>query len=222
MGSENAGSNEIHNPYRDLVARHRARNPALGWFDEFFQRPEKYVARLAVLEFSPGNVQLRKITGVIALEQYWRDIDYGNGSNNATTIKGRLYILEDLSEAYMSALGSQFKLDPMLFVRYGSTPSYSLKNQKELEQLLPWRLQPLFTSQMESEALTLLYHEIREFGEIEREKFMNSEIKWETCANVARKIEQIERKDPKTGLVRRNVTFWSRKNGGDKPWDGKF
>lgn len=228
MESENAGSDRIHGPsYWDLVIKHRARNRALSWLDNFFRRREEYTAQLAVLEFYRDKVQPRKFTDDSVLEKYWQDIHRGNASNDTNTIReecnGRLYILEDLSSAYISALGKHFNLDPMLFVRHGFTPAYSLTNQKDLRRQPPWMLQPLFSAQVESGALTMLYYEVRELGNIEKEELMDRKIRWETCANVVRTIVQIDRdREEKPGLVRRNVTFWSRQGEGSGPWDGKL
>jgi Mg2+ and Co2+ transporter CorA len=228
MRSEKARSDGIHcSSYRDLVIKYRARNPALSWLVDFFQRPEVRTAQLAVLEFFPDKVQHREFTDVFALEKYWQDIHHVNASNNTNMIieecKGRLYILEDLSSAYISALGTRFNLDPMLFVRYGFTPAYIQSNPKELERQPPWVLQPLFSTQMESEALTLMYYEVRELGEIKRDELMDEKIRWETFTNVVRRIVQINRRrESKPGLVRRNVTFWSKQNGRNEPWDGRL
>lgn len=224
MEPENAGRGETHyQSYSELVIKHLARNPALSWLAEFYQLPEEYTAQLAVLEFFPDRVQPLKFTNVSALKEYWQNVLRDNASNSTNTTgdecKGRLYILEDLSKAYISALGSHFNLDPMLFVRHSFTPVYSRTIQKEFERQPPWMLQSLFSTQAESEALTLLYYEMRELG-IKR---MDREIRWETCANVVRTIVQNGReRENKPGLVRRNVTFWSRRNDGSGPWDGKL
>jgi hypothetical protein len=229
MEPENARDETHPQSYMDQVKKHLPHNQALSRLVDFLQSSQKYTPpRLAVLEFFSDRVQLHPHEfSVSSLNKYWQDNHSGNASNNTNTTggecKGRLYILEDLSSDYISALSSHFDLDPMLFVRHLFTPVYSQTDENELERQPPWMLQSLFSTQAESEAQTLLYYEIRELGGIEREELSIKEFRWETCANVARRVVQIDRdRESKPRLVRRNLTFWSRRNEGSGPWDGKL
>lgn len=217
MASDNAGDNEPD--YRDTIIKHKARNPALSWLDDFYQRPQE-TARLELLEFHPGRVDHRPFEGVSDLKSYWDKTSAG------PRCRGRLYVLEDLSSDYISALGSHFRLDPTLFVRYGFAPLYKKLSLAQLEQQPgrqpPGMLQQLFSTQMQSEALTLMYYEVRELLECDGERFRDDSLKWQTCANVSRNIVQIDRaRERIPGLVRRNVTYWSKKDK-DGSWDGKL
>lgn len=110
--------------YFDVVKDYRNRYPALQWLIDFHKAPEFHKTRLAVLEFRETSVTDKLLKDAQDLREYWKTPD--------DTVKGRLYILEDLSVSYIEALGSHFNLDPSFFVTYLFAPVFSRKDEDGL------------------------------------------------------------------------------------------
>ncbi len=200
-------------PYLTLVKSHLRRSPSFKLLIDFTKSVQANSIRVAVLEFRPTHVTDLMFTDPKELEKYWA------APPSHDPCKGRLYLLEDLSAAYIEEFGSKFHIDPSLFVEYlRYDPD---KNQNFLHDNYTMRRLP--SMQQRSAHLTMVYQEVRLFpsNTPRREEF---EIL--TCANVPRLVTTIyhHHHGKFTGLVRRNFSFWLHraKIGTDEPWDGEL
>jgi hypothetical protein len=157
------------------------------------------------LEFpSAGNEPTVKCCDdVDALKNYWQ--------NDTATGKGRLYILEDLSSAFVEALGMHFKLDPTVFVAYLYTPDWGLKDNRPA-------IRPLPSARKDKTFYSIKYYEIIQ---LDNDTPDRREHRIQTAANTAREISTALSQDRVTGLVRRNAVFWYRRHENGDGWDGK-
>lgn len=206
-------SSDQTGPYLTLVKSHLKRWPSFKLLIDFNKSVQAHSTRVAVLEFHPTHVTDLTFTDSKELEEYWATLP------SRSPCKGRLYLLEDLSAAYIEEFGNKFHIDPSLFVEYLSYDPD--KNQNSLDEYYTIRRLP--SIQQQSTHSTIVYHEVRlfPFNAPRTEEF---EIL--TCANVPRLVTTIDyrRHGKFSGLVRRNFSFWLHcaKPGTDQPWDGEL
>lgn len=156
----------------------------------------EHLSRVKVLEFSENstvnNVDIYKLP---QLDAYW-------SSTSSSGCKGRLYLVEDISLPWISALGIHFNLDPRFFAEYLKLDldrtQHLLSGYHTMRRLPSLRPTTNFA--------TFVYHEIRTFdGNAPRRE--DYEIL--THDNVARLVTTVDHHCGRaTGLIRRNMGVW--------------
>jgi hypothetical protein len=164
------------------------------------------VPRAAVLEFKDGKVtkvERKNFNNVEELHGYF------DGPKDPDC-KGRLFMLEDLSEPYVEAFGSHFWIDPFLFADQeranwisGDNPSLGLTYR------LP-------SAQIQNSIFTLRYYEM---GRFEGEEDLPNNMKCHS--NLDRIIDKEKFAGDRVFSVKRNASFWSRTDE-DGGWNGTF
>lgn len=163
--------------------------------------------RVAVLEFRSEEVTRIDIDNVESLNDYWN-------AASSSECSHRL-LVEDLSVPWVNAFGSHFNLDPSLFVSYAYTPNRSKIDDRKMVRGLP-------SAQHESAAFTLKYYEARRFN---HEAPDPTRELVETKSNIPRELaiwtSHFKTMQPRAGLVRRNCSFWLKKDCEASSWNGK-
>jgi hypothetical protein len=208
-------SSDRTGPYLTLVKSHLRRWPSFKLLIDFTKSVQANSIRVAVLEFRPTHVTDLMFTDPKELEEYWADLPVPS----CDPCKGRLYLLEDLSAAYIEEFGNKFHIDPSLFVEYlRFDPD---RNQNFLHGYHTMRRLP--SMQQRSAHSTMVYHEVRLFPS---NGPRNEEFEILTRDNVPRLVTTIDHHQHGkfTGLVRRNFSFWLQraKKDTDEPWNGEL
>jgi hypothetical protein len=192
--------------YYSLIKEYANRYPAIETLRKFYQSPQKFKPRLSVLEFqSHGNASTnRALEDAEALKAYWRA--------SSTSDIGRLYILEDLSNAFVEAFGMHFKLDPAVFVAYLHTSNWSRQDDQPV-------VRPLPSARKFNSFYSLRYYEIIRFENKMPDK---REHMIQTTANVRRDFPTAAMNGLLTGLIPRSCVFWYDPNRDGSGWDGKL
>jgi hypothetical protein len=163
------------------------------------------------LEFRSTSVSEKKIDSAQGLEGYW-----ASQGVKDRECKGRLYLIEDLSAAYIEVLGNHFSIDPHFFVRHLYLPIWSKGEPNHILPRLPSRL--ISTIRLSPESYSLRYHELRSVVS----NIMRSDCQKTTCANVRRSILQIGAGDDSNyDATLRNASFWTPRSWSDS-WSGKY
>ncbi|KAL6713409.1 hypothetical protein ACLMJK_008874 [Lecanora helva] len=196
--------------YIEAIESSCSRYPDLVKLSRFFQHPRwpgLPPGRAAVLEFRGGSVTRFDFQSAEKLNTYFSGI-VGDSCDC------RLYLLEDLSKQFVEAFGAHFWMDPFLFAAHENSTHWTAT---KFDYALPRRLP---SSDKLDPSFTLRYYEVV--------KLLGSEMEKEslkTVSNVHRKIELGDlshsfdhHSQPKTYVVRRNASFWSRDRE-DGGWD---
>ena len=198
--------------YINAIEDFRFRYPDLWKLSSYVQRRDRdsVQSRAAVLQFGPGrSCRVEQFEDVSHLKTY---LSHTAGS----TCKHRLYLLEDLASPFIEAFGAHFWMDPFLFAAHENSTHWTGSSHP---YTLPRRLSPSETC---DPLFTLRYYEV-----VKVPKSGVRPGRFKTVSNVDRKIEPgdyfFEMKEdsrPSVYVIRRNVSFWSRrrKDGG---WDGQ-
>jgi hypothetical protein len=187
--------------YHKLISLLIAKHPYLSFLTDFMdhQRGNQETCCSAVLEFGDDKVVQVKIEGIKDLSTYLT-------SPASLDCSRQMFILEDLSVDFINLLGPYLQIDPTLFVSHLRDTHWKEDTGRGLPQGLP-------SFQDQRSFLTIKYYEPRIF-EIESIENLRA---YGAPVNVKRQVTFC---DHKVGLVRQQVSFWSRAkaNGG---WDGK-
>ncbi|KAF2651855.1 hypothetical protein K491DRAFT_696088 [Lophiostoma macrostomum CBS 122681] len=173
----------------------------------------EHPTRIRVLEFRTNGITEVEIDRIRDLEEYWSNLGLRTNSHgdekqdtetNRPHVKGRLYLIEDISLPYISSLGSHFNIDPRFFVEY-------LKFDPDRTQnfLSGYHtMRRLSSLRSKFHHATFVYHEIRTFeGTAPRRE----EYEILTRNNVRRLVTTVDHHTGQfTGLVRRNLGMWWR------------
>jgi hypothetical protein len=168
---------------------------------------------LTVLEFRSSGVTDISLSHPEELTQY-----LSCPSQKDSTCRGRLYILEDPSLAFIESLGKHLDPDPSVFASYIYTPDWSRPKEYRVTRQLPSR-------QKQTPTYTLKYQEVRELDS-DAPTVQNYRVV--APGNVPRNITtfthgtSVTETGNITSLVRRNVSFWYRMGENGESWDGNW
>ncbi|KAK4942844.1 hypothetical protein LTR10_017420 [Elasticomyces elasticus] len=136
--------------------------------------------------------------------------DEKKAGEEAPACKHRIYIIQDLSNAFLEILGSHFQIDPYVFASQAWVHHWSSHRS---DFGMPQRLPSLHSRTIHS---TLRYYELNYLHEetaIGRTHAPDS--KYKLKSNLLRRVERQSSED-RPGLtvffVRRNVSFWARQS----------
>lgn len=204
--------------YGSLVSLMRKKHPNLKNLDELLTprlenpaHPENLAHRenseknkAQVIEFYDGYATVHPFGSSGDLLEYLNSLGKSSSECNR-----RLYLLEGLPSNYIKILGSRFEIDPNFFAR--QVKCGILNIDKDVRDI------PLLSSHPTSkESFIAKYYELRDFGN----GIHDYELR---CEDQFRRISVSKRngKFDSVGIVRRNVSFWFRKNK-ENGWNGMF
>lgn len=188
--------------------RHACRqHPSLKLLKALPATPE-HPSRIKILEFaSDTKINDVEIDKLPQLKSYW------SNAPSSSTCQGRLYIVENISLPWISALGSHFDIDPRFFAEYLKLDLDRTQNMLagyHTMRHLP-SLRPTATFS------TFVYHEIRTFEGCAPRR---EEYQILTRDNIARLVTTVDHHSGRsTGLIRRALGLWWKPSGPNESWD---
>ncbi|KAK4938376.1 hypothetical protein LTR10_021175 [Elasticomyces elasticus] len=196
--------------YLRQVERSAHRYPTFKRLLEFTSLLEQGQPRLSVLEFRSSGVAEQKNRSPKQLGEYLNtpaSSTGGKGAKDSSQCQGRLYLLEDLSTAYVEALGGHFNIDPDVFVRHLYLPFWDRDDGDEphMDQRLPNKLFSAFRTGTSPLAYSLRYYEVRKMSSLA----VVGGSRRTTGSNVRRRMLHVRTERAGSyDLILRNVSFW--------------
>ncbi|KAI1611748.1 hypothetical protein EDD37DRAFT_419120 [Exophiala viscosa] len=214
---------EKSRPYMESLSRLRDRFPYL-YFLEKARREWKDNAescKATVLELHGDHFLRRDVGNARELKDHLearsrpdqpQEKKTGQG---ASSCRHRIYIVQDLSNAFLETLGSHFQVDPYVFASQAWVSHWSSHRS---DFGMPQRLPSLHSRTTHS---TLRYYELNNLhDETETGRSHSTDSKYKLMSNLLRRVEKqsgVDRSEPPVFFVRRNVSSWVRRDGND--WD---
>ena len=165
--------------------------------------------RIKVLEFtSDAMINDVDIDKLPQLDAFWSTVPSAPSAR-----QGRLYLVENISLPWISALGNHFNIDPRFFAEYLKLDLDRTQNMlggyHTMRHLPSLRSTATFS--------TFVYHEIRTFEGVAPRR---EEYQILTKDNVARLVTTVDHHSGRlTGLIRRTIGLWWQPSETNNSWD---
>jgi hypothetical protein len=207
-------------PYLSLVNLLTHRYPNLFYLSDFVNKqlsnPGVYPVRVAVLEFRKNKVTCIDFDSKDGQDGYEKLASY-LASEAPSECRHRLYLLEDLNPSFIELLGAYLNIDGTVFASQIRDAHFSGGYVNGHAPKLPSFQDP-------NKSFTLRYYEARYFDDPAMPEFSSSV---RTLGNVSRQItfgrgasRKIPGFDGHVGFIRRNTSFWSRREN-NGAWNGQ-